>query len=406
MNGTLLADLYACASEPCGWPHVLDSMCRLTGARAATIQLLCADGEQPYSRFILRDSLSESLSALHDAHLSDRVNPRVKCSHGPWIHTRQMIVRDQDLFEPGSEQLDEIRRLTAAVGLGRFLGAGLPISSGQFIVIALHRPLDDGHDFSDEHKAILTGFMPHLQQTICLAEKFCTLRKRAAYLEAAANKLRWGMIVCDASARVIWHNRATETLLSEVARLRISAGLLAAASPRQTQELRRAIAFAARIGNEGAEPDTATAFPVVLHSQSGTDAPLHLMALPLEQDAIDDPAIAQASGEPGRVLLLTSDHSVSKMLRSDLVARLFSLTATEAGLAVELCRGRTLTEYAASRHVSIGTARFQLKRILAKTQTARQSDLVRAVCCSIANQVSDSGTQPRDRHTLHSLSRH
>ncbi len=406
MNGTLLADLYACASEPSGWPHVLDSMCRLTGARSAAIQLLCVDGEHPHSRFILRDSLSESLSALYEAHLSDQVNPRVRRSHGPWIHTRKLIVHDQDLFDPGSEQLEEIRKLTAAVGLGHFLGAGLPISNRQFIVIALHRPLGDSYDFSDEHKAMLTGFMPQLRQAICLAEKFCTLRRHARDLEAATNRLRWGMIVCNANARVIWHNHATEALLSKPNHLQISSGLLAAASPRETQELRRAIASVANIGSGDAGPDPATAFPVVLHGQSDTDAPLHVMALPLEQDAVDDTAIAQAFGRTGRVLLLVSNLSVSKLLRSDLVARLFSLTPTEAGLVVELCRGRTVTEYAALHHVSVGTARFQLKRILAKTQTARQSDLVRAVCCSIANQISDCGTQPRDRHLPRSSSRH
>ena len=405
MNGTLLADLYACASEPRGWTHVLDNICRLTGARAATIQLICAEGKHPHSRFILCDSLSETLAELYEPHLSDPVNPRVTCSNGPWIHTRQLIVRDQDLFDPGSAQLDEIHRRTAAVGLGHFLGAGLPISNRQFIVIALHRPLDDRHDFSDEHEAMLAGFMPHLRQAICLAEKFHTLRKHAADLEAATSQLRCGMIVCDANARVLWHNRATEMLLSEPSRLRIAAGLLSAMSLPETQELRRAITSVAQVDGDGAGPGPATAFPVVLHGQVEVDAPLHVMVLPLKQNAIDHTAIARASNGTGRALLLVSDLSMSKMLRTDLVARLFSLTMTEAGLVVELCRGRTVAEYAVSHRVSVGTARFQLKRILAKTQTARQSDLVRAVCCSIASQISDVAGQPYD-YVMHCPSRH
>lgn len=401
LNGTLLTDLYACSSEPCGWAHVLDNICQLTGARAATIQLLCVDGMQARSQFILCDSLSETLSALYEPHLSDQVNPRVRCSHGPWIHTRQLIVRDHDLFDPGSEPLEEIRKRTAAVGLGNFLAAGLPISNRQFVVLSLHRPLDDSHDFAEEHKALLTGFMPHLRQAVGLAEKFHALRRHSADLEAATNKLRCGMIICDAGARVIWRNHATEMLLSERTHLRISAGELTTASPQETRKLRQAIASLAQLGSADVGPDPATAVPVVLHGRPGTDAPLHVMVLPLERPSADVTAIAQESGGAGRVLLLVSSLSVSKILRADVVARLFSLTPTEANLVVELCLGRTVTEYAASHRVSVGTARFQLKRILSKTQTARQSDLVRAVCCSIASQISDCPVPaPRSRDAL------
>ncbi|MBU6442963.1 MAG: helix-turn-helix transcriptional regulator [Alphaproteobacteria bacterium] len=318
-----------------------------------------------------------------------------------------MIVRDQDLFDAGSKQLEEMQRLTAAVGLGHFLGAGLPFSSRQFILIALHRPLDDNHDFSDEHKAMMTDLMPHLRQAIYLAEKFSTLRRHVADIEAATNKLRCGILICDAEAHVIWRNHTAGMLLSVPTGLRMSSGRLAAASPSETQELRQAIASIAKIDREavGPDPATASAAPVVLHGQAGTDAPLHVLALPLEQGAIDDRAFAQASGRTGRALLLVSNLAVSKMLRSDLVARLFSLTATEANLALELCRGRTVAEYAMSHRVSVGTARFQLKRILAKTQTARQSDVVRAVCSSIASQISEFAGEPRD-YVVRQPSRH
>ena len=55
----------------------------------------------------------------------------------------------------------------------------------------------------------------------------------------------------------------------------------------------------------------------------------------------------------------------------------FDLTPSEAILAAELLCGLSLGEAAAKRGRSIATMRTHLASILAKTGTARQSDLVR-----------------------------
>lgn len=54
----------------------------------------------------------------------------------------------------------------------------------------------------------------------------------------------------------------------------------------------------------------------------------------------------------------------------------YGLTQAEALLAVALCRGTSLGEFAAERGISIHTARTQLRALLSKTRTERQADLV------------------------------
>jgi DNA-binding CsgD family transcriptional regulator len=55
----------------------------------------------------------------------------------------------------------------------------------------------------------------------------------------------------------------------------------------------------------------------------------------------------------------------------------FGLTTAESELAVALTQGSTLTECAQRRGVTINTAKTQLRHILNKAGTHRQSELVR-----------------------------
>lgn len=61
------------------------------------------------------------------------------------------------------------------------------------------------------------------------------------------------------------------------------------------------------------------------------------------------------------------------------VARIFGLTKAEARLTLALVNGMTATEYSAKHGVSINTAYSQIKEVLAKTGTRRQTELVKLV---------------------------
>ena len=58
---------------------------------------------------------------------------------------------------------------------------------------------------------------------------------------------------------------------------------------------------------------------------------------------------------------------------------MFGLTRAEGSLAILIANGKTLEEIAASLYISIHTARTHLKRILLKTDTGRQAELLRLI---------------------------
>ena len=105
------------------------------------------------------------------------------------------------------------------------------------------------------------------------------------------------------------------------------------------------------------------------------------MVVALQRESSVDPRVGGS-----QVLVMFSSADATPMLAPALVGTLFALSPAESRLAVALCQGQTVNDYAANHGVSVGTARFQLKQVLAKTQAPRQSELVRRVCTSVVAQ--------------------
>jgi DNA-binding CsgD family transcriptional regulator len=84
---------------------------------------------------------------------------------------------------------------------------------------------------------------------------------------------------------------------------------------------------------------------------------------------------AWASEGPYAVLFLTEPEQ-PRDIDAKLLTANFDLTPREASFAVLLLRGVALAEVAATLGIGIGTARWYLKRVLEKTRTHRQSELI------------------------------
>jgi DNA-binding CsgD family transcriptional regulator len=97
--------------------------------------------------------------------------------------------------------------------------------------------------------------------------------------------------------------------------------------------------------------------------------PLQLLASPVPQE--------RGAGPDAAVLLLATDPERPVHVNDDLLRASYGFTAAEVEVANGLLTGYSLEEIAALRRVSIGTVRQQVKAILGKSGTSRQSDLVR-----------------------------
>lgn len=101
--------------------------------------------------------------------------------------------------------------------------------------------------------------------------------------------------------------------------------------------------------------------------------PLALVVSPLAPAAFADAPGGAAA------LLFVADPETRPVANEGLLMSLYGLTAAEAALTTRLLEGLDLGEVAASLRIAMSTARFHLARILAKTGTRRQAELLRLI---------------------------
>lgn len=375
----LLLDLYACPSGRGQWPTVLDHVCRTLRVRSAVVQILVRDGRHTRSRWMVRDSRSEAARALHDRYFSDDVNPRMMTKRGnPWQHGNA-IVRDRDFFDADDPLYQDLQQRLSAVEFGHFISVRLPFSEDESLALVLHRDFRDPEDFNRAEEQFALELMPHLRQAVQLATTLHGATQHVHDLHETVNSIRFALVLCNADATVCWMNRAAEHILAQRDGLWVSSERLTAGSTQETSLLRQAIFKAAHEHGKQAQAEL-----FLILGRAGERA----LQVKLQRidDSLDGHAMAEHASPGGRVLVMLSDPSETPELPTDLLRRLFALSPAEARLAAALCRGSTLNEYAFEHDISVGTARYQLKQIMAKTHVTRQSQLIQRLYSSVIAQ--------------------
>lgn len=85
-----------------------------------------------------------------------------------------------------------------------------------------------------------------------------------------------------------------------------------------------------------------------------------------------------------RTLAVFHDPQARVRLPPELLMQIHALTPREAALASAVAEGHSLADFAEARGCTEETARTHLKRVLEKTGTHRQADLVRVLLSSAA----------------------
>jgi DNA-binding CsgD family transcriptional regulator len=103
--------------------------------------------------------------------------------------------------------------------------------------------------------------------------------------------------------------------------------------------------------------------------RSAGKRPLQAIVMPLDA--------ANKQGSSARLLLLVSDPEKTSAVPSEVLRVLYSLTPAEVEIANGLIMGYSAETISKNRRVSVTTIRQQIKSMLQKTGTTRQSDMIR-----------------------------
>lgn len=282
------------------------------------------------------------------------------------------IVTDHDLVsEEERRRSGYYQEWLRALDIHHMIGAVFPVGGDTMGVLGVHRAQGaGGYDETDRRKAAL--LLPHLQRALRLGQKLAAARLTQTATLAALDRLDTGVLVVDRSGGIAHANALAEEILAASRDIGVLNGRLCVKRAALHDRLLSLIRASADIAaGRPAAPASALTIP-----REGR-LPLTLTTAPFGAGA------TRFAHLPPRALVFLRDPE-HPTLSAQWLCDLFGLTRTEAAIAVDLGRGRALGDIARRHGVGLATVRSHLKRILSKTGTNRQGEVIALIGRSVA----------------------
>lgn len=279
------------------------------------------------------------------------------------------IVTDRDLVTR-QEQRDSgfYREWLPTMDIFHVVGAAFPVGESAVGVLGIHRPEGARHyGKADRTRAGL--FLPHLRRALQLGQSLSCVRQAAAL--DVLDRLDAGVLVVTRSCRILHANAMAENMLRAMPEFGVLGGRLYLRDGLLHERFARLVRACIRTAAGQPEPpEAALALPRVER------LPITLGVAPLRSTDV------LSVNQPLALVFLRDPEYAAPDTRC--LRDLFGLTATEAAVAADLGRGRSLEAIACERRIGLATVRSHLKQILAKTGTSRQAEAATLLALSVA----------------------
>lgn len=350
MDNELLDRIYEAAAVPETWPDVLAELAGMVHSRH--MGLMSLDIDRRVS-FVATEAYRQ-VGADYAANTERYDNPRPRRALGSG---HAGFFSDLELSSQAELDRDIIyRELLYPNGLRHTAGTAIAVPTSDILVFDIARAGAPG-PFTREEMETLDTYRPHLARAALLAHRL-GLRAATGATEALQLVGLPGAAL-TASGRVVVANRLFEELGP-----RVSAGAfdhVQIANRAAHEALKQALATTT------GPVHTARSIPI---PAAGGEPALIAHLVPLRRAAHD--IFAQAEFLLVLTAVVAPEAPLTEMLHG-----LFDLTPAEARVARALASGLSVEEIALRHTISRETVRTQLKGVMAKTATTRQSELVR-----------------------------
>ena len=361
--------IYKCALGLADWDNVCREIQTLHPAHGVVLHVHEARNERNIG--VVQAGFDPAGVAPYLTHYAE-VNPWLpgmeRAAVGAAHHTEDLCPRDEFLL---SEFWNDWLKPQGefAAGTGMVLTRGFERHG--FIGINYTHKTDKPRDEAD---ALLRIIGPHLQRGFSLWQRAAVDRERLAIQEAAVGALSLPILIVDANRRIRFANEGGEAIVRRLDGLNVCASRQVRAQNRAADDaLGRAIASVLHAPRTRAP---LVVVPKVAWEETSGD---HYVVSPVPvPHQPEDLGFGSFSFFDGTlVMLVVHDMSTNLHLDPYTLSETFSLTRTEAELAVAMLEGETIADYAKRKVVSRYTVRNQLSSVMQKTGTHRQADLVR-----------------------------
>lgn len=242
-------------------------------------------------------------------------------------------------------------------------GIGSFDADGSFSALSIYRGPSEPA-FDNEVLSGLGALIPHLDTAFAVRRRLMGLEARATHMETALDVLPTGIAIVDKNGRCLFLNQKAREILKKRDGLIESHGLLTASRTAEANALRGLLARAS------GELNGTDRLSTLLRISRRKGCPLNVVVAPFPGDE----AVGMSQH---RMIILITDPDENPAGLMQALATLFRLTPAEARLAEALAAGGSLAEIAEQFQITLATVRTQLKSVLRKTETKRQSELMR-----------------------------
>ena len=215
---------------------------------------------------------------------------------------------------------------------------------------------------------------PHICRALLISDALDLQSIVATRLAETVDHLSTGILLTEDSGRIAYMNGAAESILKDGNALKSRDGRLVAARPGS----RDALSHALDASVAGKAPSASGQYAIPLPDEEGSG--LIANVLPLQWRDGRNPLAAL----PGAAAVIIQNPSEGAAPPMEAVALLYGLTTAERNVLEHVAGSHTPQETADRLGVSVNTVKTHLQKIFAKTNTARQADLVRLVARSTA----------------------
>jgi DNA-binding CsgD family transcriptional regulator len=360
----LLFDLYSAPLQTHGWQSFFDRLCNLCELSVGYLHCCRPNGHNFVlagggANFAIENiDLYNKHFAVNDPHRAPLdSNPRVGTIQGEELIERTRFVHSElynDLLaKHDAEYLtvlttDSDRKNTDVFSLYRGR------SRGQMDRATLEQ---------------LEILIPHVRNAFALDTQISESHSFKLLSETVMESKSIAALQATGNARVKYANRLAVRYLHDGNGLRQCNKVLFAVDAATNERLHTLIAHVANCARDRVSSAPGGALQV---SRRTAETPLKVTVIPAPREH------RLASPEPS-ALVFVSDLDLPIRSRTSILQQLYGLSPTEARVAGALVQGLELREIAELRSITYETARFHLKRLMIKTGTRRQRDLIRLV---------------------------
>jgi DNA-binding CsgD family transcriptional regulator len=358
---SLIELIYDAAGDASCWPLVLARVAEAVNCEGIAILPICSDSAVPSISNLARSGW-EDLDLSKDYYRPPNILGEACDAPFPagTVRYRPWSARNSN-----SGKSEVCRACVLGQGSCCRFGLKVPLSRQPGAYLSCIRSRGNGH-FMDTDGLVLKTLMPHLQRAFRLYLDCERAKSSARELECVLDTFDRAVFGLNRKGMVILSNRQAKAIIEKADGLELTCGRLVAGSSWDAFQLQSHIAKSVAVST-----GDGSSHSVSFHlSRNSECLPLQLTITPFA------PALPHSDGQLA-ALVFVNDPAQKPESCSLLLRQLYGLSPTECRLADLLHEGLEVREAARRLKTTLETARFHLKRVLSKTGTHRQTELMR-----------------------------